>query len=70
MIYVVTYITESGDRGVLAAYKEQPTDAHISTEVIEKRPWEVEDGVSYLHWEVHEIPITDLPEPSEVLDRV
>jgi hypothetical protein len=70
MLYVVTYLTESGDRGVLAALTAEPTDGHISTLVRDRHSGEVEGNTSYLSWEVHKIKIEDLPEPSEILDHI
>lgn len=68
MVYVVRYHTESGDEGFLGVFTEEPNDSHLSTLVRKNHPDEIVDGVSYLSWVVHHLPISELPPETDILE--
>lgn len=55
MIYVVTYNTESGDRGVAGYVTRKPTEKEIEAWFKKHHAQEWEDGHRYIYWEVHPI---------------
>lgn len=52
MIYVVSYHTESGDRGVVGYFKKKPTDKQLRAWFEKNMPDEFEDGHAYVYWQV------------------
>lgn len=70
--YVVTYLSESGDRGIIGLFNQMPSDRHIATVVRDRFSGDVdiEDNITYLSWEVHMVEEEDLPEPSDPLQHL
>lgn len=71
MVYVVSYLTESGDRGIAAVYTQEPNKRQLATLMRKNFPEEVVDGVSYVRFEGDwEVLHTSLPEESEPLESI
>ncbi len=74
MIHVVTYQTESGDRGVAAVYSDAPTEGHLATLTRERFAGEIdiEEGetVRLIFYDVAAVEIEPLPEPSEPIPSI
>jgi len=70
-VFAVHFSTESGDH-YYAAFREEPTDAHLSAYIKQHYPEEVsEDGkCRYIFWEVEECVIQNLPEPIEPIPSI
>lgn len=73
-VYVVTFETESGDRGVVGYFDIAPTDGHLTAYFLKFMPSEFEtvDGetLRYVHWDVHELKAAKLPKPVKPIDSV
>lgn len=73
-VYVVEYVTESGDRGVVGYFPEYPTDGHLTAWFKENMPSEfvTEDGVElrYVFWDVHELEPLDMPKPVTPVETI
>lgn len=70
-IYIVDYVTESGDRGVEGYWTERPTDNHLETYFREHNEDEFDDQDSReeacrtIFWDVHELELQKLPKPAK-----
>lgn len=70
-IYIASWYTESGDRGVLGYFTEKPTDEQLEKLFREAAPDEFDDTTydepcRYIDWTVEELspialPTTDFP---------
>jgi hypothetical protein len=54
-LYLVSYSTESGDRGIVGLFNQFPTDKHLEAITETRYPDEIEDGVSYIEYTVKRI---------------
>ena len=65
-IFVATYVTESGDQGVLGYWTEEPTEEQLTAIFKNWMPDEFvedEDGACrYVFWELTELEFGELPE--------
>lgn len=65
MIYVVTYRTESSDRGVVGYFTQRPNDRHLTTFFKALMPDEFQDGYRTVFWEVEELKLQPMPKPAK-----
>ena len=70
-IFVVTFDTESGDHYV-AAFKDKPTDRHLSAYIKENNPEEIDDenNCRTIFWDITEVPIQELPKPIKAIPSI
>jgi hypothetical protein len=54
-LYLVSYSTESGDRGIVGLFNQMPTPEHLEAITEARYPDEIEDGVSYIEYTVKRI---------------
>ena len=64
-IYVVSYDTESGDRGVVGYFREEPSDGHLSAFFKKMMPdeFQTKPTVRLVHWDVVALEELPLPKP-------
>lgn len=67
-IYVVTYMTESGDEGVLGAYTAKPSDCDLRERFEEDFPEEFPDGECCVYWETHCVDLTENRHHGDLLE--
>ncbi len=70
MVYVATYVTESGDRGVVGYFTTEPTDGHLSALFKKLMPAEFIDGQRYVHWSVENLKEIKLPKPIKPIPSI
>lgn len=74
MIYVVTYDTESGDRGVVGYFNRRPTNRHLTALFRELMPDEFVsdvDGVRRMvFWSVEGLKEMKLPKPVDEVQTI
>ena len=65
MIYVVSYSTESGDRGVVGFFRKSPSDGHLCALFKKIMPDEftIRPALRLIHWDVVELEEMPLPKP-------
>ena len=70
-VFVVHFSTESGDH-YLAAFREEPTDEHLTAYIKERFPEEIsEDGkCRYIFWDVEECVVENLPIPVKAIPSI
>lgn len=74
-LYVVTYHTESGDRGVEGVFNAKPDDGHLATLTRINHPDEIEDEDTdderrLIFYDIQEVEVQDLPEPSKPIPSI
>ena len=65
MIYVVSYSTESGDRGVIGYFRKRPSEGHLCAFFKNIMPEEFTTRPTrrLVHWDVVELEEMPLPRP-------
>jgi hypothetical protein len=73
-IFVVSYITESGDSGVVGYFDKEPSDGHLTAFFKEIMPDEfVKEGKKeyrYIHWDVFELIKEEMPKEVKPVESV